>query len=91
MSQLLNTIVTSSAKSRSTAPVVAIDPSVLAELAAHKLNTCNSIKTLFANNYSQKQIVDAGYNASTVYRQCKEYADAVAGTIADAKTSEAIN
>lgn len=76
----LTVVVRTTAKGRSTADVVAINAEVLAELATLKLNTCNAIKTLYANSYTQQQIIKAGYNASTVYRQCKEYADATAAT-----------
>ncbi len=51
----------------------AIPDSMLQDLAAAKLNTVNSIKSLYATGYSRKQIVAAGYNSSTVYRQVGEY------------------
>jgi predicted sulfurtransferase len=55
-----------------------IPAEVLAELAELKLNTVNSVKTLHASGYSRKQIVAAGYNSSTVYRQVGEYIKAKA-------------
>jgi phage terminase Nu1 subunit (DNA packaging protein) len=53
--------------------VVSIPTEVLKELAELKLNTVNSIKTLYASGYTRLQIVDAGFNSSTVYRQVGEY------------------
>lgn len=51
----------------------AIPESVMMDLAALHLNTVNSVKTLFATGFTRKQIVAAGFNSSTVYRQVGEY------------------
>lgn len=51
----------------------AIAEEVLAELKGLNLNTVNSVKTLYASGYSRKQIVAAGFNSSTVYRQVGEW------------------
>ena len=50
-----------------------IPAKVLEALKGHNLNIVNSIKTLFASGYTKPQIIAAGYNTSTVYRQVGEY------------------
>ncbi len=77
---LLKVIVTTSSKSHGTPGSKStvtnpIPKEVLDAVKAANLNTCNSVKTLFANGFTRAQIVAAGYNASTVYRQVKEYED----------------
>lgn len=69
---------TPGSKSTVTNPIPA---EVLAAVKAAGLNTCNSVKTLFANGFTRAQIVAAGYNASTVYRQVKEYQDGKGTTL----------
>lgn len=51
----------------------AIPSSVLEELETLNLNTVNKIKTLYAAGFTRTQIIAAGYNSSTVYRQVGEY------------------
>lgn len=53
--------------------VTPIPAEILEECKAAKLNIVNTIKSLYATGYSYKQIIAAGYQPSTVYRQIGEY------------------
>jgi hypothetical protein len=61
----------------STTPEEAIPESIMEELKVANLNTVNKVKSLYATGYSRKQIVAAGFNSSTVYRQVGEYIKAM--------------
>jgi len=77
---------------RAAAEVTPIPSEVLDELNAiePKLNTVNKVKTLYASGYSRPQIVAAGFNSSTVYRQVGEYikAQSAAQSAKDAIASQ---
>lgn len=53
-----------------------VAPELLEQVQSLKLNTVNTIKTLYANGASRQQIIASGFNSSTVHRQVLEYVKA---------------